>query len=866
MVFLTKTRERGFALVGVILFLFLLSAISVTLVYTTITEKRMAGSDQEGNEAYYAAEAGMEKMTADLGGLYVQTKAPSAAQITNLGNSKPSLPGVSYVNYVFSVPAKPDGSPASRVQTISAGEFAGLSALIIPINLDVIATRFSGAQVHLTRDVEVAQIPVFQFGVFSNSDLSYFAGPDFDFAGRVHTNGDLYLAEGNGSTLNFHDKITVSGEIIRQTLVNGVATSGSYTGTVNIPTAPNGCRGSSCRPLALNEGSLTGGKGSAPTPAWDTFAQTNYNNILVHKAPTLNLPFVQDGAPIEIIRPPLTSDTPNLLSSRLYSQAQIRVLLVDTCCQSELPGGTQPGDVLLEAPGGCFSVDVVGKTCVATANDTIDAHWKRPPGTTGDWSLLNGWLRVEARQADSSYKNVTQEWLDRGFARGLQTPDSEHGRANLVNPNAILIFQQLRDDPANRGRAVNSGSINNSYNWLPLNFYDAREGERRENAQGGTGCSVGGIMNAVELDVGNLSKWLIGPPTGIGTTGSNVESASQNGYILYYADHRGMGAGPVVDGMGRFITTAKHGDFGFEDFVNPNDPLGNSNGALDPAQPPLALPAEDVNQDGILQTYGATNIGSAFGLPGAAANDPAQSVDCSQVGRMNRVSGARHALVAVNGSLGNLPTNFAAGKGGGFTIASEEPVYVLGNYNANDAVGFGDPHAEAAVIADAVTLLSNNWSNEVSMFNPRSAVKTANPPASCPATVASLADPAGNGTGRAACTTWYRVAIASGKSIPFAHPAWSGSNDFGTDGGVHNFLRYLETWGGQTSHYQGSMVSLFYAQNAVGAFKCCNMVYTPPDRKYAFDIDFLDPNKMPPGTPRFVDIVNVDVVQDMKPR
>ena len=45
------------------------------------------------------------------------------------------------------------------------------------------ATRVSGAQAHMTRDVEVAQIPVFQFGVFSDSDLSYFAGPNFDFGG-----------------------------------------------------------------------------------------------------------------------------------------------------------------------------------------------------------------------------------------------------------------------------------------------------------------------------------------------------------------------------------------------------------------------------------------------------------------------------------------------------------------------------------------------------------------------------------------------------------------------------------------------------------------------------------------------------------
>ena len=161
--------------------------------------------------------------------------------------------------------ANADGSPQSHVQTISAGDFAGLSAQIIPINLDVTATRVTGAQAHMTRDVEVAQIPVFQFGVFSDSDLSYFAGPDFDFGGRVHTNGDLYLAEGNGATLTFHDKLTAHGEVIRQTLVNGLTTSGNYTGTVDVPTAPNGCSTptTSCRPLAVTEGSLVGGKGSS---------------------------------------------------------------------------------------------------------------------------------------------------------------------------------------------------------------------------------------------------------------------------------------------------------------------------------------------------------------------------------------------------------------------------------------------------------------------------------------------------------------------------------------------------------------------------------------------------------------------------
>jgi type II secretory pathway pseudopilin PulG len=829
-------RQRGFALIGVLLFLLLLSAMAVTLTYSVTTEKRMSGSDQEQNQAYYAAEAGMEKMTADLGSLYTTNRSPSAQQIINLGNDKPNLPGVGYA-YSLSVPQNPDGSPQSRVQTISAGDMEGLSAQVIPISLDVVATRFSGAQVHLTRDVEVAQIPVFQFGVFSDTDLSYHAGPNFDFAGRVHTNGDLYLSQSSGATLTFHDKITVGGEIIRQTLVNGVSTTPSYTGTVDVPTAPSGCNGSACRALALIEGSVQGGKGSPPTPGWDSFASNNYNKMLNHQSSQLTLPFVQDGPPIEIIREPLATDTTNLNSSRLFTQAQIRVLLGDT--QADLPGNPQPGDIQLNAPGACFPVTGANTTCVANANDSIDSRWKRPTDTpTGDWSLINGWLRVEARQNDGSYKNVTQEWLTLGFARGLQTPDSEHGRSNLMNPNAILIFQQLAD--LNKRGTPDNNTSNQHYNWLPLNFYDSREGERRENAVGGTTCSVGGIMNAVELDVGNLRKWLSGA---IGTTGVNTESASQNGYILYYGDHRGMLADPNPPGS----SLGKHGDFGYEDFLNSSSPSGASDN--------FAEPAEDVNQDNNLQTYGASNLGRGFGV---ADNDPTNSVNCSTVGRMNRVSGARHALMAVNGTLGNLPINFPNNTGG-FTIASEEPVYVMGNYNASDAAQFGDPHASAAVIADTVTLLSKNWSDEVSMFSPRAATGSS----SCSGT---LANPAGNGSGRQACTTWYRLAIASGKSIPFPHPGWSTTNDFGTDGGVHNFLRYLEKWDGQTSNYQGSMVSLYFSRYGVGVFKCCNMVYTPPNRNYAFDTDFLDPSKMPPGTPRFIDVVNVDVVQDMTPR
>ena len=73
----------------------------------------------------------------------------------------------------------------------------------------------------MRRTLQTVAIPVFQFGIFSENDLSFFAGPNFNFGGRVHTNVNLYLAEGNGATLTMADRVTAVGEVIRTNLSNG---------------------------------------------------------------------------------------------------------------------------------------------------------------------------------------------------------------------------------------------------------------------------------------------------------------------------------------------------------------------------------------------------------------------------------------------------------------------------------------------------------------------------------------------------------------------------------------------------------------------------------------------------------------------
>jgi hypothetical protein len=151
------------------------------------------------------------------------------------------------------------------------------------------------------------------------------------------------------------------------------------------------------------------------------------------------------------------------------------------------------------------------------------------------------------------------------------------------------------------------------------------------------------------------------------------------------------------------------------------------------------------------------------------------------------------------------------------------------------------------------------WTDLESFLLPYCGTKNTAPPAG----MAACAN------GRYGNTSYYRMAIAAGKSVPFPQPAWGG-NDMGTDGGMHNFLRYLEdrsdNGNGATVNYAGSMISMYYSQYATGIFKCCSSVYGAPKRNYFFDTQFLNPANLPPGTPSFQDVVSLSYHQNFTPQ
>ncbi|MEA2463610.1 MAG: hypothetical protein QOJ98_1357, partial [Acidobacteriota bacterium] len=327
------------ALITVFMVLMVASALMVGFFATIIADQRANGIDRDQTQSYAAAHAGLEKLTSDMATLFVTDYSPSKLQIDRIIAKPPSITGFQFtapggvagsgylVTYKAETnPASPNfGNPVPDLTTgtpITAGPYSGFKGIITKYPITVTARSKGGAEVRLRRELQTVAVPVFQFGVFSETDLTFYAGDPFDFGGRVQTNGSLFLSELSGFTLTLSDRVTAFREIVRNNLSNGnpVANVG-FTGTVNVLDVTSGIH---YRPMATNEGSVTGmpsspGFTQTLNPNWTTISTggSYYKSIIrngLTGAKNLTLPLVTQGAqPIDLIkRPPVIPVDPAL--------------------------------------------------------------------------------------------------------------------------------------------------------------------------------------------------------------------------------------------------------------------------------------------------------------------------------------------------------------------------------------------------------------------------------------------------------------------------------------------------------------------------------------------------------------------------
>lgn len=161
----------------------------------------------------------------------------------------------------------------------------------------------------------------------------------------------------------------------------------------------------------------------------------------------------------------------------------------------------------------------------------------------------------------------------------------------------------------------------------------------------------------------------------------------------------------------------------------------------------------------------------------------------------------------------------------GMTLAANVPLYVQGNFNADGSEATGSsthPDMEgaafeppAALIADAITLLSNSWEDEDSL----------------------------NLLQRRRTTSFTEVSAAIVAGLVPTNKGGMGN----FSGGVLNLVRLLEDWEAPL-RLRGSMVALFESEIATAPWGLAN-VYGKPEREFGFHRLFAD-RHFPPGTPK----------------
>ncbi len=890
-------HQSGIALVATLLTLTIFSLMAVGFFFLVIGNQSAIGSERDNTIAFYGAEGALENMSNQLAALFATSVSPTPSQVNALDSQPPTIQNVTFPTagtefpdggYYIGYQLNGSGGLMSTSGTIGGtGPLAGLEGVITPFTLTAIAQGPNNTEVKLVRQVQEVSVPVFEFGIFSNNDLAFFAGPDFNFGGRVGTNGNLFLTEGPGATLTLSEKVTAYENVIVTQLENGWTTSDNYDGDVDIVTTPGDYL--NLLSLAAPQGSLVAGPGSAANTNWPKISETDYNSNIVTSttgAKMLNMSFAMPGSgssPIQVIERAQSSDNSLLAQARLENQASVRILLSDL--PSDLPnapsatgypsivelgqpkGGTltnPPLNSSLAAPYGTGSANSYGYTVSA-----CDAPIAVSPGagTTGNedddfvtgeyWPLITGYIEVDIQTSSGTWEGVTSDVLSHGIT------ETAGSTTSCPSYHPILHLEELNKYPCYHGSysasscSTRTSGSTSPTDYVPINMYDTREGNLRDNNTGS--ITLNGVMNVIELDVQNLQWWFANDTYG-------KQALFNDGYIVYFSDRRNNFS-PTSTSYNYLL--GETGMYGNEDIVNPASSTGTPDGVMESAED---VDGPDANRTSWatdqFETYGATascayTTSPDYPCPGAsplnAAATPEAAVARPGIAEKNAVIFFRHSLRLVDGALGSLPPyttadcSIARGSNGsgGFTVASENPVYVEGNYNAANSTfsdTSGDCHVPAAVMADAVTLLSTSWS-DVDSFN-------------------SPTDP----SGRVASTTYYRTAIMGGTNIPFqmfdpgtTTPLYSYSyyDDFGTDGGVHNFLRMIEDWGNSTLYYMGSLADFYYSRQATGVYKCCTTVYSPPTRAYTFDTDFENIATIPPGTPHFTDVNALGFQQDL---
>lgn len=292
--------RRGFALESTLLLLVLFGALIGVATAAIAVYTRTSGVDVKAAQVAYAAEGAGDEIMAQLDAKMADGII-TPGDITSLAT--PTLPGYSFTQETSTV-----GAPVNRV--ITRGPFSGLYALEQPMQVRVAAEDATHNRAAIELGVSVQAVPLFQFGVFYDRDLEINNGPPMTFSGWVHSNRHLYMSSANA---NYLSQITAADSVFWSRKDDAVSLSGIK--------------------IANNAGTLVPldfDSRSHPGATFVARSNLKFNGRLMSKVSgvrPLRLPLPVSMDPIELIRPALVGDTPDVEQVRMANKADLRIVV-----------------------------------------------------------------------------------------------------------------------------------------------------------------------------------------------------------------------------------------------------------------------------------------------------------------------------------------------------------------------------------------------------------------------------------------------------------------------------------------------------------------------------------------------------------
>ena len=495
--------ERGAALAMAIIIVAVLSVIALTALAFSSTEARIAGSDLQRTQTFYAAEASMEKMTNDFSNLFRRKITPTAADLFTIRSSYPAA--LTAEGFTFAQTLEEDTAKLSELRTIQGlpgniypriniaeGPYAGLYASIVPYKMTSTASRVATrTEVKLEREFNNYLVPLFQFGMFSNEDIEIHPGPLMTFNGRIHTNGNLYALRNT----KFLNRITAAGEFVRDATRGGEANTASGNNNVWVEVGGLNVQSELTKGSVMAGGGTVGGpnflgstsglRGFFPgspngiaNPSWETQsiqpADGTVNRfggqILTNTtgATTLKLPLELAGnSPAELIKRSMPSDSEILSTSRYHTKSQIRILIDDETAGSGvgnvagipagqgvllsafMPTALNGGNVLkLISNAGTISGSAVRQqnpdSSISASTSFVRTVKATVPQVNTNYippgSGVSGRILIEIVKPDGTIVDVTQTILSMGVTEG-----EPNGIVYLQRPLWAAYVQGSRD-------------------------------------------------------------------------------------------------------------------------------------------------------------------------------------------------------------------------------------------------------------------------------------------------------------------------------------------------------------------------------------------------------------------------------------